>query len=111
MFTITFLSSVCFGILLLDSLLYNETMYSDFEQDNFYRTFIAAIVLFAMSWWTDDAVEAGLKPSYEEEALLNNIESDENEYEDQVKAKVSPRVYSSFIKKITFWWSVYYLAD
>lgn len=78
-------------------------MYSDFEASNSLRTFLCSLSLFALSWFTDNPVDAGVKPSEDGETLLENIEQHEGE-ESEVRSPVSPLYYCSFISKLTFTW-------
>ena len=100
-FFVTFLSATCSFILLLDTLLYNKPAYSDFEISNINRLFLCNLCLFVLSCFTDDAIDAGLKPSENGESLLDNFETNEIENE---KVKISPKQYSSFISRISFYW-------
>lgn len=101
----TFLLSACSSLVFLDSILFNQSMYSDFEASNCLRTFLCSLSLFLCSWFTDDPVDAGVKPSESDETLLKNIEEREGE-ETKVRSPVSPSHYSSFISKLTFTWFV-----
>lgn len=57
-----------------------------------------------MGCFTDDPVDAGLKPKKSNKTLLANEETScSNEFGDD-KAEVSPRVYSSFLSQLTFYW-------
>ena len=102
MFVVTLSNLVCTFILLLDTLLYNESMYTDFELNNFYRLFLCSLCLFVLNCFTDDAVDAGLKPD------LKKQEEDENLLDKNLEkeAKISPRIYSSFLSKLTYYWFI-----
>lgn len=105
LFFSTFLLSACSSLVFLDSILYNQSTYSDFEAGNNLRSFLCSLCLFLLSWFTDDPVAAGLRPSENGETLLDNIEEQDGE-EPEVKSPVSPLNYSSFISKITFSWYI-----
>lgn len=93
-------------VLLLDALLYNGPMYTAFERDNVYRTFFCSASLFVLTCFADDAVDAGLRPPpqvEDDETLLNNTDESASS-EEKKTANVAPRVYSSFLSRITFFW-------
>lgn len=100
-------------LLLLDaSLLYNSPMYSDFEVTNLYRIAFCSASLFVFSCFADDAIDAGLRPpahtaktkSKDDALLLLNHMDDSADSNDSKERNVSPRVYSSFLSRITFFW-------
>lgn len=100
-------------VLLLDSNLYNGSMYSDFESNNVYRIFLCTASLFVLSCFADDAVDAGMRPApkiEDDETLLNNADdshssNNSNSTESsKEETNVSPEVYSSFLSRITFFW-------
>lgn len=95
-------------VLLLDASLYNGSMYSDFEANNVYRIFLCSAGLLVLSCFADDAVDAGLRPApkiEDDDTLLNNTDdSHSSDSSKEEAANVSPRVYSSFLSQITFYW-------
>ena len=96
-------------VLLLDALLYNGSMYSDFETNNVYRICLCSASLLVLSCFADDAFDAGLRPLpkiEDDDTLLNNTDDSTSSFSssDEEKANVSPRVYSSFLSQITFFW-------
>lgn len=105
MFVATLLEVVCSLVLLLDTNLYNASMYKEFEANNIYRIFLCSLGLFTLSCFKDDPVDAGLKPGpKDDENLLHIMETNKEEYNKIIRSKVSPRVYSSFLSHITFYW-------
>ena len=104
MFVVSLLQLVCSFVLLLDTMLYNRSMYEEFEVNNIYRIFLCSLCLFVMNCFTDDPVNAGLKPGPKDsENLLHNMETS-TDGKIPAEPKVSPRVYSSFLSHITFYW-------
>lgn len=89
-FTLTFLLTICTGILFLDTILYNESMYHDFERKSIFRNFLCSFGLFLLSCFADDAEDAGIKAK--EENLTHG------------QAPISPKEYSSFISKVTYFY-------
>ena len=76
-------------------------MYSDFESTSIFRIFLCDFCLFFFSWFTDNPVEAGLKPS--DETLPENIENHEKTTKEPIAC---PHHHSSFISKATFSWVI-----
>lgn len=76
-------------------------MYNDFEKNNVNRIFLCNICLFFLSWFTDDPLTAGLKPSPSSDEI-NLDHSETNEKEEN--SPVSPNQYSSFISRITYFY-------
>ena len=100
-FTLNFLLSIISGVQLLDSTSYNSEMYSQFERDNFSRSFLCFVSLFILSCFADDAVDAGLKRSENKENLIDNIDIQPTR---DGEPPISSKQYSSFLSKITFYW-------
>ena len=96
-FSVLLLNTTCSFVLLLDILLYNSSMYSKPETNNIYRICLCNCCLVVLSFFTDDPVDAGLKPS-EIEAPDGEDRMPDNEVD------LSPKQYCSFISKITFFW-------
>ena len=102
-FSVLLLNTTCSFVLLLDILLYNSSMYSEPETNNIYRIFLCNFCLFVLSCFTDDSVEAGLKPNEDDKNLLDEIGTKNKTTEDN-EADISPKLSSSFISNITFYW-------
>ena len=106
MFLAKLVLSICSLVTLLDSQLYNGAMYSDFEVTNLYQIALCSAGLFVFSCFADDAIDAGLKPQVnkpkDDDSVLFNHMMDSNE--DSKERNVSPRVYSSFLSRITLFW-------
>lgn len=103
MFMANFILFVCSMVILLDALLFNGPMYSDFQVYNAYLVACCSAGLLFLSCFADDAVDAGLRPApktEKDDTLLNN--ADESASERVVN--VSPRLYSSFLSRITYFW-------
>lgn len=84
-------------------------MYKEYERSNIYRTFFCSLCLFIISCFTDDPIDAGIKPNKNEEYLLNNSEKNETkekekEEENEDDLPVSPLEYSSFLSELTYFW-------
>ena len=112
-FVASLVLSICSLVTLLDSRLYNSAMYSDFEVTNFYQIALCSVGLFVFNCFADDAIDAGLKPrpqatkpKDDDSVLLNHMKnSDKSEdSSESCERNVSPRVYSSFLSRITFFW-------
>ena len=101
-FTVLLLNTTCSLVLLLDILLYNSSMYSEPETNNIYRIFLCNFCLFVLSCFTDDSVEAGLKPNEDDRNLLNKMKKDMPNAKNE--ADLSPRMFCSFVSKISFFW-------
>ena len=98
-FVVNFLLTVSLTILLFDMLTNTET-YADFERQNIYRNSLCVYTLLLISCFADDAVNAGLRQASElSKETEPNIETGQEEI-----VAISPREYSSFLSKITFFW-------
>ena len=108
MFLADLIVSVCSLVILLDALLYNGAMYSDFEVNNAYLIGFCSAILFILSCFADDAVDAGLKPPQTAKTDKNGQLNQPNGFipSDSKPVNVSPRVYSSFLSQITFFWFI-----
>lgn len=110
MFVANLMLFICSLVPLLDSRLYNAEMYSNFEVTNLYQVALCSAGLFVFSCFADDAIEAGLKPrpqstkpKNDDSVLLNHMKDSD---EDSKERNVSPRVYCSFLSRITFFWFI-----
>ena len=92
-------------IILFDAQLYNGPMYSGIEVFNACLIALCSTSLFILSCFADDAVDAGLRPPFTKtkQTLLENSNEFESFKEEKVM-NVSPRVYSSFLSRITLFW-------
>ena len=92
-------------IILFDAQLYNGPMYSGIEVFNACLIALCSTSLFILSCFADDAVDAGLRPPFTKtkQTLLENSNEFESFKEEKV-VNVSPRVYSSFLSRITLFW-------
>lgn len=74
-------------------------MYLVYEQNNINRIFICCFCLFILNFFTDNAVQAGLKE--DEDSLIENIESQHEDEKAFEKAFSSPEEYSPFFSKVS----------
>lgn len=102
LFFSTALFTVCSFLVFLDSAF--DPMYSDFETTNIFRIFLCNLCLFFLSWFTDDPVDAGLKPREDDETTSEKTEG--HEKEKFKEPPPCPHDYSSFISKVTFTWII-----
>lgn len=105
LFFSTALFTVCSFIVLLDSTLYNQSMYSEIESTSIFRIYLCNICLFFLSWFTDDPVDAGVRPREDDETLPEKTE--QHEGEKLKEPPVCPHHYSSFISKVTYSWCLH----
>lgn len=86
----TFLLTICSAILLLDTSIYNESKYYEFEKKSIFRTFLCNFCLFVLSCIADNTDDKDDLKSKDK-----GLKNDE---------KKCPSEFSSFLSKITFYW-------
>lgn len=101
-FIVNLLLTISSTILLLDVLSYNSEMYADFERQNIYCNSLGVYALLLISCFADGAVEAGLRPANKHATKTSKKKNEKEELKDI--DLTSPRKYSSFLSRITFFW-------
>lgn len=90
-------------VLLFDVLAYNGHTYTDYERQNIFVNAVCVYILLFLSCFADDAVDAGLRPDSEIKKIK---EKSGEKIEKEETVPTSPKKYSSFLSKITFFWCV-----